>query len=139
MIDSNTIDNDEEVLIRVVIHKSDHNHVDDQCTIHIQQIVQNPEWGRCHENCIALGSVLARRDPTRIVAVHHVPKSEEECARANLPYGFDGVMYALRKHVYQYQLSKSYNKYGGTHNFKPDLQVMSECLARQLKSRYHLE
>jgi len=36
MIDSNTIDNDEEVLIRVVIHKSNLNHVDDQCTICIQ-------------------------------------------------------------------------------------------------------
>jgi len=139
MIDSNTIDNNEEVLIRVVIHKSDRNHVDDQCTICIQRIVQNPEWDRCCEKCIALGSLLAMRDPTRIVAVRHVPKSEEECARVNLPYDFDGVMYALGKHVYQYQLSKSYMKYGGTHNFEPDLRVMSECLARQLKSRYHWE
>jgi len=101
--------------------------------------VQNSEWDRCHEKCIALGSVLARRDPTRIIPVRHVPKSEEECNRVNLPYGFDGVMYALRKHVYWYQLSKSYMKYGGTHHFEPDVQVMSECLVRQLKSRYHWE
>ena len=108
MIDSNTIYNDEEILISLVIHKSDLNHVDDQCTIRIQQIVQNTEWDRCHEKCIALGSVLARHDPTRIIPVRHVPKSEEESARVNLPYGFDGVMHALGKCLSVSCLSVSY-------------------------------
>ncbi len=128
MIDSKSIDNNQDILICVVIHKSDHNHVDDQCTICIQRIVNSLEWDMCHEQCVALGSCMARHDPNVIVPVHHVPKSEEECQGVNLPYGFDGVMYALGKHVNQYQAFKNYVKYNGTHNFEPDVRVMSECL-----------
>ncbi len=139
MIDLNTIDNNKEILICVVIHKSDCNHVDDQCTIHIQRIVDSPEWDRCHEHCVALGSQLARCDPNKILPVRHMPKSEDECQRVNLPYGFDGVMYAVGKHVNQYEAFKNYVKYNGTHNFEPDVRVMSECLVQQLRSRYHWE
>jgi len=45
--------------------------------------------------------------------------SEEECRRANLPYGFE----AVKKHVYQYQTFKGYSKYSGTHLFEPHVQV----------------
>jgi len=106
VIDLNSIDNNQEILICVVIHKLDCNHVDDQCTIHIQRIVNSPEWDRCCEQCVAVGSCLAKSDRNVIGPVRHVPMSEEECARADLPYGFDGVMYALGKHVNQYQTFK---------------------------------
>jgi len=139
MIDSNTIDNNQEILICVVIHKLDHNLVDDQCTICIQRIVNSPKWDRCHEQCVALGSRLARCDSNMIVPVHHIPKSKEECHRVNLPYRFDGVMYAIGKHINQYQAFKNYVKYTGTHNFEPDVRVMSECLVQQLRIRYHWE
>jgi len=33
-------------------------------------------------------------DPNWMVPVHHLPMSEEECKRVDLPYGFDGVMFA---------------------------------------------
>jgi len=65
--------------------------------------------------------------------------SEKECRRVNLPYGFDGVMFALGKHVNQYQAFKNYIKYSGTHHFKPHVTVMSEYLAHQLLTRYHWE
>jgi len=54
-----------------------------------------------------------------MVPVCHLPMSEEECRRVNLPYGFDGVMFALGKHVNQYQAFKNYIKYSGTHHFEP--------------------
>jgi len=63
-----------------------------------------------------------------ILPVHHMQKLEEECQRINLPYGMDGVMYVLGKHVNQYQTFKSYIKCNGTHNFEPHVRVMmSEC------------
>ncbi len=117
----------------------DCNHVDDQCAIWIQRIVNSPEWDRCHEMCIVLGSCLQRQNPNGVVPVCHVPKSEEECQRMDLLYGFDGVMYALGKHVNQYQAFKSYIKDNGTQHFKPQLTVMSEYLVRQLTTRYHWE
>jgi len=36
-----------------------------------------------------------------MVPVCHLPMSEEECRRAKLPYGFDGVVFALGQHVNQ--------------------------------------
>ena len=89
VIDSNSIDNNKEILICVVIHKSDRNHVDDQCTICIQRIVNSPEWDRCCEQCIAVGSCLAKSDQNVIGPVCHIPMSEEECARADLPDRFN--------------------------------------------------
>jgi len=99
VIDSNSIENNQEILIHVVVHKLDHNHVDDQCTIHIQRIVNSKEWDRCHEQCVAVGSCLAKSDQNVIGPVCHVPMSEEECSRVDLPYGFNKVMYALGNHV----------------------------------------
>jgi len=110
MIDSNTIENDEQILICMVVHKSDCNHVDDQCTICIQRIVNSPEWDRPHKLCIALDSQLSGRDPNWMIPACNMLKSEEDCGRINLPYGFDGVMFALGKDVNQYQAFKSYIK-----------------------------
>jgi len=67
-------------------------------------------------------------DPNWMVPVCHLPMSEEECRRVNLPYGFDGVMFALGKHVNQHQaINNNYVKYR-THHFE-HIRVMSECLA----------
>jgi len=125
MIDSNTVENHEQSLILMVVHKSNCNHVDDQCTICIQRVVNSPEWDRCHELCVALGSWLGGVDPHWMLPVP-CPMSEEECRR--VPYGFDGVMFALGKHVNQHQaINNNYVKYR-THHFE-HIRVMSECLA----------
>jgi len=65
--------------------------------------------------------------------------SEEEHRRVNLPYGFDGVMFALGKHVNQYMAFKNYTKYSGIHHFEPHVTVILKCLAYQLTTKYHWE
>jgi len=123
-IDSNTIENNQQILICMVIHKSDCNHGDDQCIIYIQRIVNSPEWDRCCELCIALGSWLGGVDPpNQMVLVCHLPMSEEECKRVYLPYSFAGVMFALGKHVNQYQAFRNYINYSGTHH----LNLLQSC------------
>ncbi len=41
MIDSRTITDEQEIVIHVVVKKSDLNHVDNQCTIRILRVVSS--------------------------------------------------------------------------------------------------
>jgi len=46
VIDSNTVTNDEHIVICVVVNNSSVNHVDDQCTIQIQRVSDSQQWER---------------------------------------------------------------------------------------------
>ena len=47
VIDSSTINNDKQILLCVVVHSSDSNHMDKQATIRVQCVCDSPEWDRC--------------------------------------------------------------------------------------------
>jgi len=129
MIDSSTIKNDKEVMIRVVVHKSGDNHVDEQCTIHIQRICEGLDWERCKDASLHVGSKLQRSGRDGPIPIRHNPLMQTECQNAGLPYGFDGHMYAVGKHVHQYASNKTYAEYTNTHTFHPQLRIMSEIMA----------
>ena len=56
-----------------------------------------------------------------------------------MPYGFDGAMYALGKHVHNYGKKKPYMEYHGTYWFQPQIHVPSELLQSLLSSCLHWE
>jgi len=137
MIDSSTIKNDEEIKLCVVVHKLGCNHVNEQCTICIQQVSDSAEWDRCREVSLYVASRLQHADHPN--PIHHKPLMEQECINAGLPFGFDGNMYAFGTHVHQYGASRSYREYSNTHKFHPQLNIMLEMIARMFSTCLHWE
>jgi len=143
VIDSGNITDKEEIVIRVIVKKSDLNHVDNQCTIRIQRVVSSPDWHRCRALCIGIGTdLLVNNHGSRGVGacpVHQQPLSADQCAYAGLPHHFDGWMYALGKHVPQYEANKRYIEYPGTGKLQPNLCIACELLTCILTRRLHWE
>jgi len=127
MIDSSTIKSDEEILLCVVVHKLGCNHINEQCTIHIQQVSDSVEWDQCREVSLYVGSRLQHADHPNPIC--HKPLTQQECINAGLPFGFDGNMYAVGKHVHQYEASRNYREYSNTHAYHPQLCIMLEMIA----------
>jgi len=71
VIDSSTITKDQQILLRVVVHSSDTNHVDEQATIRVQRLCDSPEWDRCRAACLNFASCL--QDGKRKHPVRHQP------------------------------------------------------------------
>jgi len=131
VIDSSTINEDEQILLRVVVHKSDRNHVDEQATIRVQRVCNNPEWERCRTEGLNVASRL--KEAPQKPPVRNDPLTRQECENVGLPYGFDGDMYAFGKHVYQYSAGRTdYGPYEGTFAYDPELRIMSELLSHVL-------
>jgi len=143
VIDSGTITNKEEIVICMVVKKSDLNHVDNQCTIRIQRVVNSPDWHRCRALCVGIGTDLLVNNlgPRGVGAcrVHQQPLSADQCAYAGLPHHFDGWMYALGKHIPQYEANKRYIEYPGTGELQPNLHIVCELLSCILTRHLHWE
>jgi len=76
--------------------------------------------------------------------VRDKPFSKEECDFIGMPKGFDGSMYALGKHVYQYapkesQPSSKYRTYAGTNDLQPELAMMKKYLSYLCSYYFHWE
>ncbi len=99
VIDSSTIDEDQQIVICAVVHKSDLNHVDDQCTIRIQRVSDSLQWERIQELGLQIGTQFLNREENA-QPICEPSLTEHECRQVGLPYGFDGAMYALGKHVH---------------------------------------
>jgi len=59
--DSSTIDYDKQIVICVVVHKTDVNHGDDQCTIQIQRVSSSPQWQRICKLALQIGTWLQNK------------------------------------------------------------------------------
>ena len=138
IIDSSTIEDHQQIVVHVVVHKSDLNHVDDQCTIQIQRVSDSLQWERIRELSLKIGSqFLSREDNAQPVC--EASLTEQECKQADLPYGFDGGMYVLGKHLYNYGKEKLYMEYCGTYWFQPWICMLCELLQSLLSSHFHWE
>jgi len=138
ILDSSTIKKDEQILLHVVVHSSDTNHVDEQATIRVQRLCDSSEWERCRAECLKF--ITRLENGKRKHPVRHEPLTQKECDEAGLPYGFDGNMFAFGKHVYQYSAGRNtYRTYDGTSDCDPNLRIMSELMSRLLSSCLHWE
>jgi len=71
--------------------------------------------------------------------VHEASLTEQKCKQADLPYGFDGGMYILGKHVHNYGEEKPYMEYHRTYWFEPQICMLCELLQSLLSSHFHWE
>jgi hypothetical protein len=112
--------------------------VDEQATIRVQRVCNNPEWERCRTEGLNVASRL--KEAPRKPPVRNEPLTRHDCEVSGLPYGVDGDMYAFGKHVYQYSRDcTGYGQYEGTFAYDPELRIMSELMSRMLCSRLHWE
>ncbi len=116
------------------------NQVVKQTTKKLQRI-QSELWKRI---CRISLPVIEKLNSNYCCNVRDKPLSKEECDFIGMPKGFDGSMYALGKHVYQYapkesQPSSKYRTYAGTNDLQPEFAIMTKSLSYLLSHYFHWE
>jgi len=110
-----------------------------QTTVRVQRI-QSELWKRI---CRISLPVIEKLNSNYCCNVRDKPLSKEECDFIGMLKGFDGSMYALGRHVYQYP-SKKVNCHQntghiGTNDLQPELAIMTKSLTYLLSHYFHWE
>jgi len=90
--------------LHVVTNDENLNQVVEQTTVRVQRI-QSDLWKRICQISLPVIEKLNSKDYCN---VRDKPLSKEECEFIGMQKGFDGCMYALGKHVYQYAPQESH-------------------------------
>jgi len=88
--------------------------------------------------------LIKKINPNDCCNIRDKPLSQEECDFIGMPKGFDGSIYTLRKHVYQYtpresQLLLKYRTYVSINNLQPGLATVANSLSYLLLHYFHWE
>jgi len=141
-IDLSMFAEDEQVLICIVTKTDKLNQVVEQTTVKIQ-------WTKSHlwEHIKNVGKHIVdecNSKKSKVYAVRDDPLTEEECEKIKMPFGFEGAMYAVGKHVNHYAKNESssqnkYVYYKGTPDLMPGLSRMSQSLCHMFSHHFHWE
>jgi len=140
LLDTSSFQKGESRLLRVVTNDENLNQVVEQTTVRVQRI-QTDLWRRIRRISLPVIEKLNSKDYCN---VRDNPLSKEECQFIGMEKGFDGSMYAIGKHVYQYaprdsHPSSKYRTYSGTNDLHPELAMMSKSLSYLLSHYFHWE
>jgi len=130
--DAAIIDENQQILLHIVTKGNNLNQVVEQTTVKIQRS-RSQLWNQVKNISKHVVEKLVHKQ-SKVYAVRDEPLMKEECEKAKMPHGFNGVMYAIGKHVNLYAKTESpssqkYRCYAGMPDLMPDLRRLSQSMS----------